>query len=43
MVDEQDEIRTHMRVFLDGDELRELAAPLRPAATLHIVQALSGG
>jgi molybdopterin synthase sulfur carrier subunit len=43
MVDEQDRIRTHMRVFLDSDELRELESPLPPTATLHIVQALSGG
>ncbi|MEO6079074.1 MAG: MoaD/ThiS family protein [Steroidobacteraceae bacterium] len=43
MVDEQDRIRTHMRVFLDKDELRDPATPLHPAATLHIVQALSGG
>lgn len=43
MVDEQDQIRTHMRVFLGSNELRELSAPLDPAATLHIVQALSGG
>ena len=43
MVDEQDRIRTHMRVFLDADELRELESPLPATATLHIVQALSGG
>jgi molybdopterin converting factor small subunit len=43
MVDEQDCIRTHMRVFLDGDELRDPAAALDSARTLHIVQALSGG
>lgn len=43
MVDEQDQIRTHMRVFLGRDELRALDARLDPAATLHIVQALSGG
>jgi predicted phage tail protein len=43
MVDEQDQIRTHMRVFLDSDELRELDSPLPGSATLHIVQALSGG
>lgn len=43
MVDEQDHMRTHMRVFLDADELRGLESQLRPAATLHIVQALSGG
>ena len=43
MIDEQDRIRTHMRVFVDGRELRELSAPLDAGSTLHIVQALSGG
>ncbi len=43
MIDEQDRIRPHMRVFLDGEELRDLAAPLDALRTLHIVQALSGG
>lgn len=43
MVDEQDCIRPHMRVFLDGDELRDPATVLDPSRTLHIVQALSGG
>ena len=43
MIDEQDRIRTHMRFFLDGEELRELDAPLDEKKTLHIVQALSGG
>lgn len=43
MVDEQDRIRTHMRVFLGPQELRDLAAPMPSGATLHIVQALSGG
>jgi molybdopterin converting factor small subunit len=43
MVDEQDHIRTHMRVFLDSREVRELTTVLPAAATVHIVQALSGG
>lgn len=43
MIDEQDRIRTHMRFFLDGDELRDLHAELDSGRTLHIVQALSGG
>ncbi len=43
MVDEQDAIRPHMRVFVDGDELRDMRLPLDGARTLHIVQALSGG
>jgi len=40
---EQDRIRTDMRFFLDGDELRDLHADLDSGRTLHIVQALSGG
>lgn len=43
MVDEHDRIRQHMRVFLDGDELRDPATALDASRTLHIVQALSGG
>ena len=43
MVDEQDRLRPHMRVFIGQEELRDLAAPLDSAATLHIIQALSGG
>ena len=43
MIDEQDRIRTHMRFFLGGEELRDLDSPLDAHATLHIVQALSGG
>ena len=43
IVDEQDQLRRHMRVFLDRNELREMNTPLAPTATLHLVQALSGG
>lgn len=43
MIDEQDALRPHMRVFIGTRELRDLASPLDAAATLHIVQALSGG
>jgi molybdopterin converting factor small subunit len=43
MVDEQDQLRRHMRLFLDREETRDLRAPLPLGATLHIVQALSGG
>jgi predicted phage tail protein len=43
MIDEHDQIRTHMRFFLGSNELRDLQAPLDAAQTLHIVQALSGG
>ena len=43
MVDEQDCLRTHMRVFLDAEEVRDLGVALDSSRTLHIVQALSGG
>ena len=43
MIDEQDQLRPHMRVFVGRQELHDLATPLEPAATLHIIQALSGG
>ncbi len=43
MVDEHDHLRPHMRVFIDAEESRDLDTPLPPGATLHIVQALSGG
>jgi len=43
MVDEQDRIRRHMRVFVNGDQVFELARPLRPSDEVIIVQALTGG
>lgn len=43
MVDEQQRLRTHMRVFLGREETRDLSAPVPAGTTLHIVQALSGG
>jgi hypothetical protein len=43
MVEEQDQIRPHMRVFIDARESRDLHALVPPGATLNIVQALSGG
>ena len=43
MIDEQDAIRRHMRVFVNGDEVRTLNAPLAAGDEVLIVQALSGG
>ena len=43
VVDEQDRLRQHMRVFV-GDELtRDLDHPLAGDETLTLMQALSGG
>jgi len=43
MVDEQDRIRRHIRVFVNGEQVRELSHPLKPTDEVIIVQALSGG
>lgn len=43
MVDEQDGLRPHMRVFVNGRAVHALAQPLRAADEVAIVQALSGG
>jgi molybdopterin converting factor small subunit len=43
MVDEQDRIRRHMRVFVNGDQVFDLAHALEPHDEVVIVQALSGG
>ena len=43
MVDEQDRLRPHMRVFVRGQAVHELAFALKADEPVHIVQALSGG
>ncbi|MGQ0656475.1 MAG: MoaD/ThiS family protein [Betaproteobacteria bacterium] len=43
MVDEQERIRRHMRVFVRGEQVFDLALPLAAADEVVIVQALSGG
>lgn len=43
MVDEQEQLRPHIRVFVSGQQIRALAQPLRPGDELNFVQALSGG
>lgn len=43
MVDEQERVRPHMRIFINGAQVFDLGHALGPADTVHIVQALSGG
>ena len=43
MIDEQDVIRQHMRIFVNGEQIGGLNAPLQAADEVHILQALSGG
>lgn len=43
MIDEQQRVRRHIRVFVNGVSANTLAQTLRPADEVVIVQALSGG
>jgi len=43
MLDEQEQLRPHMRVFVNGKAIHDLAQPLRATDDVSIVQALSGG
>ncbi len=43
MIDEQDRIRRHIRIFVNGEQVRDLAQPLAAKDEVVIVQALSGG
>jgi hypothetical protein len=43
VVDEQDRIRRHMRIFIGLDEARDVRLPMAPDAELMIFGALSGG
>ena len=43
MIDEQDRIRRHIRIFVNGEQVRDLLHPLCASDEVVIVQALSGG
>jgi len=43
MINEQDQMRRHVRFFVNGDAVFDLLLPLKPTDELCIVQALSGG
>ena len=43
MIDEQDRIRRHIRIFVNGEQAGDLSLPLTPREAVVIVQALSGG
>ena len=43
MIDEQDAIRRHIRIFLNREEARDLGVPLAANDEVVIVGALSGG
>ena len=43
MIDEQDQLRPHMRIFVNRRETRNLDTKLASGEEVHIFQALSGG
>ncbi len=43
VVDEQDAMRPHMRFFVNGEQVFDIAHALRPSDEVVLVQALSGG
>jgi molybdopterin converting factor small subunit len=43
VVDEQDQVRRHVRIFVNGAQVFDLAHGLDARDTVHVVQALSGG
>jgi molybdopterin converting factor small subunit len=43
MVDEQDRIRPHMRLFVNTSEAKKLSDSVRAGDTVHVICALSGG
>ena len=43
MIDEQDGIRRHIRLFINTEEAKDLSQAVRPGDTVHLICALSGG
>jgi len=43
MIDEQDSIRPHMRIFVNRAKIGDLDTALSAVDEVHILQALSGG
>jgi sulfur-carrier protein len=43
MIDEQDRIRPHVRLFVNASEATELSAQVADGDTVHVLCALSGG
>lgn len=43
MIDEQERVRRHIRIFINGQQVNDLAQTLNATDEVVIVQALSGG
>ena len=43
VIDEQDNMRAHMRFFVNGEQVFDMTHLLRPTDAVALIQALSGG
>ncbi len=43
VIDEQDHVRRHVKVFVNLDAIEDLALPVSDADEIHVIGALSGG
>jgi molybdopterin converting factor small subunit len=43
MIDEQESIRPHMKIFVNGEQVWGLGVALKSSDEVYILQALSGG
>ena len=43
VIDEQDQMRGHMRFFVNNEQVFDLSHSLRPTDEVYLLQALSGG
>ena len=43
IIDEQDQVRAHIKIFVNEDLVKDLRAAIGPRDTVHIICALSGG
>ncbi len=43
LIDEQDRVRVHIKLFVNRSPVADLAAPLHAGDAVHIITAISGG
>lgn len=43
VINEQGEIREHIKIFVNQTDAKNLSAPLKPSDKVHIIMAISGG
>ena len=43
IIDEQDQIREHIKIFVNQEQVQTLAVPLQPSDEVQVICAISGG